>query len=183
VRGLPTGACFRGGRAARLTFALALPLWVGCASAPAASRVRAEAYLAVLSTLPDVEGQLVQVMAWRGRVVVVQFVATWCFPCIATAPRLQELEQRYGARGLSVIAVGMDLEGAQVLGPFQQQLRLHYPVLVGNAALRDGKTAFGRITTLPTTVIIGRDGTVLAAFKGVPETGSLQSFLEGALKQ
>jgi len=183
VLGLPARPRLRGGWAARLIGVLALGLWAGCASAPAPSRPRADAYLATLATFPDLQGRTLSVSGWTGRVLVVQFLATWCFPCIATAPRLQDLEARYGSRGLSVLAVGMDLEGALVLGPFQEQLRLTYPVLVGNDALRAGKTAFGRITTLPTTVIVGRDGTVLAAFKGVPESGSLESFLEGALKQ
>jgi thiol-disulfide isomerase/thioredoxin len=183
VLGLPARPRLRGGWAARLTRVLAVSLWAGCAGTPSPSRFRADAYLATLATLPDVQGRTLSASSWSGRVLVVQFVATWCFPCIATAPRLQDLEARYGSRGLSVVAVGMDLEGAVVLGPFQEQLRLTYPVLVGNDALRDGKTAFGRITTLPTTVIVGRDGTVLAAFKGVPESGSLESFLEGALKQ
>lgn len=170
---------FGGGRPARLTVALVLVLAAGCASTP--PRPRADPVLAVLAGLPDVNGHYVDVAAWRGRVVVVQFVATWCFPCIATAPRLQILERRYAARGLSVVAVGMDLEGARVLEPFQAQLELQYPVLVGDAALRDGQTAFGHITTLPTTVIIGRDDTVLTAFKGVPADGSLETFVESAL--
>jgi len=162
---------------------LALGLAAGCASTPAPTRPRADAYLATLATFPDLQGRTHSAAEWRGRVLVVQFVATWCFPCIATAPRLQDLEARYGSRGLSAVAVGMDLEGAVVLGPFQEQLRLTYPVLVGTDALREGKTTFGRITTLPTTVIVGRDGTVLAAFKGVPESGSLETFIEAALKQ
>jgi thiol-disulfide isomerase/thioredoxin len=170
----------RGGRPARLTVALGLVCALGCASAPA--RPRADACIAVLAALPDVNGRRLDVTAWRGRVVVVQFLASWCFPCIATAPRLEDLEHRYGARGLSVVAVGMDLEGSLVLAPFQEQLGLHFPVLVGDAALREGKTAFGRITTLPTTVIIGRNDTVLEAFKGVPADGSLEEFLEEALK-
>jgi thiol-disulfide isomerase/thioredoxin len=152
----------------------------GCAGTPA--RPRADPGIAVLAGLPDVNGRYLDVSAWRGRVLVVQFLASWCFPCIATAPGLQQLAQRYGAQGLSVVAVGMDLEGSRVLGPFQEQLGLNYPVLVGNAALRDGQTAFGRITTLPTTVIIGRDGTLLTAFIGVPTEGSLETFIEEALK-
>ena len=135
----------------------------------------------MLAGLPDVSGRYIDIGGWRGRVVVVQFLATWCFPCIAIAPRLQDLEKRYGAQGLSVIAVGMDLEGSRVLEPFQEVLGLSYPMLVGNAALRDGQTAFGHITTLPTTVIIGRDDTILAAFKGVPAEGSLETFIEAAL--
>jgi thiol-disulfide isomerase/thioredoxin len=169
----------RGGSPARLKVALAvLGLW-GCAEAPL--RPRAEPVLAVLSRLPDVNGRYVDISGWKGRVVVVQFLASWCFPCIATAPRLEDLERRYGSRGLSVVAVGMDLEGSLVLQPFQEQLGLHFPVLVGDAALREGKTAFGRITTLPTTVIIGRSDTVLSAFKGVPAEGSLEGFVEEAL--
>jgi thiol-disulfide isomerase/thioredoxin len=180
VLGLPARRSLRGGRTARLSVALVLWLAAGCASTP--PRPRADPCLSVLAGLPDVSGRYLDIAAWRGRVVVVQFVATWCFPCIATAPRLQVLERRYGARGLSVVAVGMDLEGARVLEPFQEQLGLQYPVLVGNAALRDGQTAFGHITTLPTTVIIGRDDTVLEAFKGVPAEGSLEAFVEAALE-
>lgn len=170
---------FRGGPPARLTIALVLLVAVACASTP--TRPRADPVLAVLAALPDINGRHVDVSAWRGRVVVVQFLASWCFPCIATAPRLEDLERRYAARGLSVVAVGMDLEGSLVLEPFQAQLGLHFPVLVGDAALREGRTAFGHITTLPTTVIIGRNDTVLSAFKGVPEEGGLEAFVEEAL--
>jgi thiol-disulfide isomerase/thioredoxin len=180
---MPARAGLGGRRVARLTLALALACSAGCASAPRAERVRAGPYFTVLAGFPDVEGRHVDVSAWRGKVVVIQFLTTWCFPCIATVPRLQDLESRYGAQGLSVVAVGMDIEGAQVLGPFQEVLGLRIPVLVADAALRDGKTAFGRITTLPTTVIVGRDGTVLVAYKGVPEQGGLESFVEDALKK
>ncbi len=170
---------FLGGCPARLTVALVVLCAAGCASAPAGPR--ADSYISVLARLPDVEGHYVDVSAWQGRVLVVQFLASWCFPCFATAPRLQDLVQRYGKRGLSVVAVGMDLEGAQVLGPFQEQLRLSFPVLVSDRALREGRSAFGHVTTLPTTVIVGRNGTVLSAFKGVPEEGSLETFIENAL--
>lgn len=169
----------RGGPPARLTFALVFLGLVGCADAPL--RPRADPCLAVLARLPDLNGRYLDVSAWRGRVVVVQFLASWCFPCIATAPRLEDLERRYASRGLTVIAVGMDLEGSLVLQPFQEQLGLHFPLLLGDANLREGKTAFGRITTLPTTVIIGRNDTVLSAFKGVPAEGSLEGFIEEAL--
>ena len=94
--GLSARPGFRGGRTARLTVALVL-LFAGCASTP--PRPRADPVLAVLAGLPDVNGRYLDVAAWRGRVVVVQFVATWCFPCIATAPRLQILERRYATDG------------------------------------------------------------------------------------
>jgi thiol-disulfide isomerase/thioredoxin len=180
VLGLSARPGVSGGRPARLTLALILVLSTGCASTP--PRPRAEPCLAVLAGLPDVNGRYLDVSSWRGRVVVVQFFATYCFHCFATAPRLEDFAKRYGPRGLSVVGVGMDLEGVRVLQPFQEQLGLNYPVLVGDAALRDGQTAFGRITTLPTTVIIGRDDTVLAAFKGVAVEGSFEAFVESALE-
>ena len=169
----------RGGRPARLTLALVLLCSAGCASTP--SRPKAGPYLAELASLPDTTGRFVDVSGWQGRVLVVQFLASWCFPCIATAPRLEKLAERYGKTGLSVVAVGMDLEGAKVLAPFQEQLALSFPVLVSDAALREGTTPFGRITTLPVTAIIGRDGTLLSAFPGVPAEGSLETFVESAL--
>ena len=179
MRGLSVRTALLGGRSARLTFALVLLCTAGCASAP--PRPRASAYVAVLAGLPDVNGRYVEVSAWQGRVLVVQFVASWCFPCIATAPRLQELLRKYGQAGLSVVAVGMDREGAQVLLPFQQLLGLDYPVLLSDSALREGNTAFGRINTLPTTAVVGRDGTLLTAFEGVPTEGSLEAFIDKAL--
>ncbi len=179
MRGVSVCSSFCGGWTARLTLALVLVFSVGCAGTPV--RPRAGSYVAVLAQLPDVNGRYVDVSGWQGRVLVVQFLASWCFPCIATAPRLQELAQRYGKSGLSVVAVGMDREGAQVLAPFQEQLGLGYPVLVSDTTLREGQTAFGRISTLPTTVIVGRDGTVLTAFEGVPVEGSLETFIENAL--
>jgi hypothetical protein len=71
---------------------------------------------------------------------------------------LQQIYDQDQARGLVAIAVGMDLEGPQVLRPFADQLGLRYPVLVADDAVRSGQTAFGKVGLLPTTLIIGRDG-------------------------
>jgi thiol-disulfide isomerase/thioredoxin len=116
-------------------------------------------------------------------VVVVQFLASWCFPCFATAPRLQELYDRYGQQGLAVIAVGMDIEGAQVLRPFADQLGLRFPMLLADDALRNGQTAFGKVGLLPTTLIVGRDGKVVSIYAGVAEQGTLEPLIETALKK
>src|SRR5271165_5220143 len=94
VRRVSARSGLHGGRPARLTLALLVLCWAGCASTPPGPR--ADSYFAVLARLPEVDGHYVDVSSWQGRGLVVQFLASWCFPCIATAPRLQDLAQRYG---------------------------------------------------------------------------------------
>ena len=113
--------------------------------------------------------------------VVVQFVATWCFPCIATVTRLQQLYDHQQSRGMVAVAVGWDAEGAQVMRPFADQLGIRFPVLLADDALRNGQTSFGRVAMLPTTLIIGRDGRVLTVYAGVAEEGMLEPLIDEAL--
>ena len=165
---------------------VALALWVaGCAgqSGNPPPKVDASPYLAELQRLPVLGGGWIDGSQLAGKVVVVQFLATWCFPCIATAPRLQEIYDHDQARGLVAIAVGMDLEGPQVLRPFADQLGLRFPVLVADDALRNGQTAFGKVGLLPTTLIIGRDGRVVTVYAGVAEQGTLEPLIDDALKK
>ena len=174
-----------GRRTAAAVVALGLWLSAGCAgqSGNPPRKVDASPYLAELQRLPVLGGGWVDGSQLVGKVVVVQFLATWCFPCFATAPRLQEIYDHEHARGLVTLAVGMDLEGAQVLRPFADQLGLRYPLLVADDALRGGQTAFGKVGLLPTTLIIGRDGRVVTVYAGVAEQGTLEPLIDEALRK
>ncbi|HSP19524.1 MAG TPA: TlpA disulfide reductase family protein [Myxococcaceae bacterium] len=178
--GLPT-------RRATALFGLTLAL-AGCAGSsanapPSGQDADATRFVAELQRLPVLGGGWLDPSQLAGKVVIVQFLATWCFPCIATAPRLQELYDHDQARGLVALAVGMDLEGAQVLRPFADQLGLRFPVLLADDALRNGQTSFGRISLLPTTLIIGRDGRVVSVYAGVAEQGTLEPLIDEALRK
>ena len=117
--------------------------------------------------LPSVGPTRHDVRSLHGKVVLVSFFATWCFPCLAEMPTLEALQRDYGARGFQVVSVGMDLEGAKVLQPFADHYALRYPVLIADDRMREGLTPFGHIRALPTTIILDRRGRAVAAWQGV----------------
>jgi thiol-disulfide isomerase/thioredoxin len=107
---------------------------------------------------------------WRrlnGRVVLVSFFATWCFPCLAELPTLEALQKEHGPQGFQVVLVGLDLQGEQVLAPFAEQYALNFPVLVSNEAMQQGQSAFGLIPALPATFLLDKEGRVAGAWQGM----------------
>jgi thiol-disulfide isomerase/thioredoxin len=118
-----------------------------------------------------------------GRVVLVSFFATWCFPCVAELPTLEALQRDYGPQGFQVVAVGMDLEGEKVLVPFAEYYSLRYPVLVADKDIRSGTSVFGFIAALPTSFILDRRGHVVSAWQGVAGHEELAKVIEKTLKR
>ena len=80
-----------------------------------------------------------------------------------------------------MVAVGMDLEGVLVLEPFAQQYQFSFPVLVASPTIRDGTSPFGKIAALPTTVLLDREGTVIAGYEGVLDVKHLEELVVGSL--
>lgn len=149
---------------ARLCAALLLVGLVGCRGTRPVDA--GPAFLQALF-LPAVGPTPHDARSLSGKVVLVSFFATWCFPCLAEMPTLEALQRDYGPRGFQVVSVGMDLEGASVLQPFADHYALRYPVLVADDRMREGLTAFGHIRALPTTVLLDRRGRAVAAWQGV----------------
>ncbi len=118
----------------------------------------------------------------RGQVLLVTFLATWCFPCIGQLSLLETEQKRHGARGLHILAVGMDLEGAEVLEPFAREYALPFPLLVADEAIRKGQTAFGPIPVLPASFLFGRDGRLITAFPGLLVADELDRLILRALE-
>ncbi len=114
----------------------------------------------------------------RGKVVLVSFFATWCFPCLAELPVLEKLQREHAQKGFTVVMVGMDLEGAKVLRPFAEEYALPYPMLVADDWLRSGQSAFGQVRALPTVVLFNRDGEVVIAYQGVAAPAKLLSLVD-----
>lgn len=117
----------------------------------------------------------------EGQVVLVTFIATWCFPCLTDLATLDKLERDFGNAGLTQLLVGMDLEGRKVLEPFAAQLPKPWPLLVADERLRSGRTPFGLIRELPARVLFDRDGQVIAAYSGVVAPRELERKVREAL--
>ena len=122
--------------------------------------------------LPDLKGRTVHLKDFRGKVVVLDFWATWCGPCKMEIPHFVELMKRHGEKGLEIVGVAMDETGADVVKPFVEKNGLHYHVLLG-----DDYTAnrFGGVNALPTTFVIDRGGHIARKYIGYR---SLESFEE-----
>lgn len=117
-----------------------------------------------------------------GQVLLVTFLATWCFPCLGQLPLLEIEQKRHGVRGFQILAVGMDLEGAEVLEPFAREYSLPFPLLVADGAIRKGQTAFGPIPVLPASFLFGRDGRLITVFPGLLVPDELDQLIVRALE-
>lgn len=155
----------------------------GCATAPPTRWPHFRSSLAGLEALSPGEGGAMDARALEGRVVLVTFMATWCAPCLMELPYLVRLQEQHQARGFVVVAVGMDLEGDLVLGPFAREYQLPFPLVVADERLRKGDSPFGQISVLPTTFLLGRDGSVLAAFQGMASQPALSKAVAKAVEQ
>ncbi len=162
-------------------WALLASLAIAACQHNATSRPQIQEFLPALQ-LPPVGSTSYRVGDLQGRVVVVNFFATWCFPCLGQLALLQNMKKKYADRGFEVVAIGMDLEGWTVLDPFQREYQLSFPILLPSQAVREGKTAFGQISTLPASFVFGRDGQLLSVFGGLPTAEELDRLIANAVK-
>jgi len=116
------------------------------------------------------DGTQVTLADFKGRVLLVNFWATWCAPCVKELPSLDELQLRLGGEGLLVLAVSQDRGGAAVAGPFLKKLEVNRLGLFLDSKMKLGR-AFGA-RALPWTILIGRDGKVIGQLPGYAEWDS-----------
>ena len=116
-------------------------------------------------TLQDMDGNTVNLAAFRGKVIVLNFWATWCVPCRIEIPGLVELQETYGDQGLVVLGLSVN-DPADLIKPFAEEFGVNYPLLVGLDRL-DFQEAFAPIYGIPITFLIARDGTWCRTHRGL----------------
>jgi len=115
--------------------------------------------------LPRLDGQPLSLASYRGKVVLLDFWATWCVPCREETPHFVALQQKYRDRGLQIIGVSMD-DSPDPVGPFVQQFRINYPVVIGTAQTG---VDYGGVLGLPIAFVIDRDGRIVAKHIGATD--------------
>jgi thiol-disulfide isomerase/thioredoxin len=127
----------------------------------------------------DLNKHGVDLAAYRGKVVLLNFWATWCVPCQAEMPRFVDWQTRYGSDGLQVVGVSMDDDSA----PVAELMRKHpvnYPVVMGDEQIG---TSYGGILGLPVTFLIDRQGNIAARYKGEINLDGLERDLQHLLRE
>ncbi len=127
-------------------------------------------------TLTDLDGNDLDLSAYKGKVILLDFWATWCGPCKVEIPYFIELYEQYRSQGLQVLGFDVD-DPLPVLKQYVQEMKMNYPVLIGEGR-DDVLEAFGPMIGLPTTVIISRDGKVCSTHTGL----TLKATFEEAIK-
>jgi thiol-disulfide isomerase/thioredoxin len=138
-------------------------------------------------TLKDLQDKEVNLADYKGKVVLLNFWATWCDPCRVEIPWLIDMQAKYGSKGFTVIGVAMDDEGKSVVAPFVakerfdvngQQLPMSYTILIGTD---DASNKFGGILGFPTSFLISRDGKQVARFQGLKSYDEIAKAIESQL--
>ncbi|HTG00955.1 MAG TPA: TlpA disulfide reductase family protein [Nitrospirota bacterium] len=113
-------------------------------------------------TLQDLNGRMVKLSDYKGRVILLDFWATWCPPCVASVPGIEKLHKTYQDRGLVVLAVSMDDGGWDSVKSFIAQNGVSYTVLKGTEAV---STDY-QVRTIPLMIIVGKDGRIAKRYLG-----------------
>jgi thiol-disulfide isomerase/thioredoxin len=114
--------------------------------------------------LKDINGRVLRLSDYRGKVVLINFWATWCPPCRAEMPDLVKLQREHGKEGLQIIGVTYPPETTARVRRFARSLKVNYPIALGT---REIKTRFSSEEILPLTVVINRNGKVSDIISGI----------------
>ena len=177
---------------ATLLAIVGLALWANRATrlpSASAAKVNQESGSSVVDfTAKDLEDRDVTLSQFKGKVVLVNFWATWCGPCRIEIPWLMEFQQKYGSRGFTVLGVAMDEEGKSAVTPFLQRQRfkvngtaqsMNYPIVLGNDATAD---KFGGLVGFPTSVLISKDGHVVKRVDGLVRYDEIDKAIQSQLE-
>ncbi|HVA72569.1 MAG TPA: TlpA disulfide reductase family protein [Candidatus Limnocylindrales bacterium] len=138
-------------------------------------------------TFPELQGGNLPLTSLKGKVVLVNFWATWCEPCRVEIPWMIGFQQKYASQGFTILGVAMDDDGKKAVEPFVQNTQfdvdgtkttMSYPIIIGNEDIAE---KFGGLIGLPTSVLISRDGKIVKRFIGLVNHDQLRSEIEKQL--
>lgn len=120
----------------------------------------------------------VSISALKGKVVLVNFWATWCGPCVREIPDFLEVYQQYRSKGFEIVGISLDRGGWETVTPFVAKMKMTYPVAIGDNALVE---AYGGFNAIPTSFLIDRKGVVVKQVTGTMSKADLEALLKTLL--
>ena len=127
-------------------------------------------------SLQDLTGKTIKLSDFKGKVVILDFWATWCPPCRAEIPHFVDLQKQYKDQGLVIIGMSLDEGGNAVVAPFAKKQNINYPVVIGN---QDIAQQYGGVQGIPTTFVIDPSGNIVSRHEGFTDP----SVFEGEIKK
>lgn len=149
-------------------------------STNAAGKTSKERKAAPEFTLTDANGSSVKLSDYRGKVVLLNFWATWCGPCTLEIPWFIDFEQEFKSRGFEVVGISMDDDGWAAIKPYVAEHKMNYRVLLGNDSVSQ---LYGGVEALPTTFIIDRDGKIASVHVGLAGKDEYSNEIQSLLGQ
>lgn len=129
-------------------------------------------------SLKNLAGESVSLAGLRGKVVLVDYWATWCAPCVATMPEMQRLYEQYGSSGLTVLGVSIDEDGEKKVRPFIAKRKYTYPILLDD---QSSWKSFG-VKAIPALFLIDKEGQIVKQWVGKPDKKDVDAAVKALLK-
>lgn len=129
-------------------------------------------------TLPTSDGKSMKLSDLKGKVVILDFWATWCPPCRKGIPDLIALKKKYGAKGFEIVGVSVDTDTKSEVVPFMKEQKINYPVVYGNMNVYQ---QYGGIRAIPTSFVIDKQGKIVASYEGLISVETYENHIKKLL--
>jgi peroxiredoxin len=129
--------------------------------------------------LKQIDGKPLGLASYKGKVVLINFWATWCAPCRVEMPWFEEFSKKYRDRGLAVIGISLDEGGWEIVQPVLAKLKVSYPIVLGDSKV---SKSYGMGDLLPATFLIDRSGEIREVKEGFGDKKEFESTIEKLLQ-
>lgn len=129
----------------------------------------------------DMDGNAFDLAAYKGKVLVLNFWATWCGPCRKEIPDFIQLQDEYGASGLQIVGIALDEQGGSIVKPFAEKFKVNYPIVID--AKSEIAAQYGQMNAIPVTILVDRKGNIRSRQVGMRTRAQIEAIALPLLKE